>query len=129
MRSKSYMLPASVAFLVLGIASSLVAQEVQEVSHQVNVQASHLNVRKTGEAVLHARGRMKVGDRYHARSIIGSTFDCRIAEATILGGRPAIVPVISGQAWITGTHQHMLDPSDPWPQGYRLADTWPMERT
>ena len=52
MRSKSYMLPASVAFLVLGIASSLVAQEVQEVSHQVNVQASHINVRKTGEAVL-----------------------------------------------------------------------------
>jgi hypothetical protein len=52
MRSKSYMLPASIAFLVLGIASSLVAQEVQEVSHQVNVQASHLNVRKTGEAML-----------------------------------------------------------------------------
>jgi trans-L-3-hydroxyproline dehydratase len=76
-------------------------------------------------AVLHARGRMKAGDRYLARSIIGSTFSCHIAEETTVAGRPAISPVISGQAWITGVHQHMLDPTDPWPQGYRLADTWP----
>ena len=76
-------------------------------------------------ATLHARGLLKVGDRYRARSIIGSTFDCRIAGETQVAGRPAIVPVISGRAWITGTHQHMLDPSDPWPAGYRLADTWP----
>jgi proline racemase len=40
---------------------------------------------------------------------------------------PAIIPEISGQAWITGTHQHMLDPTDPWPEGYRLSDTWPMK--
>jgi proline racemase len=76
-------------------------------------------------AVLHARGRMKVGDRYHARSIIGSTFACRILGETSVGDLPAIVPEISGRAWITGVHQHMLDPSDPWPEGYRLADTWP----
>ena len=36
----------------------------------------------------------------------------------------AILPEISGRAWITGTHQHMLDPSDPWPGGYRISDTW-----
>jgi proline racemase len=36
-------------------------------------------------------------------------------------------PVISGRAWITGTRQEMLDPSDPWPAGYRLSDTWPLE--
>ena len=71
-------------------------------------------------ATLHARGRMKVGDRYRARSIIGSQFDCRIAAETTLAGRPAITPIISGRAWITGTHQHMLDPADPWPAGYRL---------
>jgi proline racemase len=76
-------------------------------------------------AVLHARGQMKAGERYRARSIIGSHFDCRIVEATTLAGRPAIVPEISGQAWITGTHQHMMDPTDPWPRGYRLSDTWP----
>ena len=36
----------------------------------------------------------------------------------------AIQPEISGRAWITGSHQHMLDPDDPWPEGYRLTDTW-----
>ena len=76
-------------------------------------------------AALHAKGRMRVGDRYTARSIIGSTFSCHIDEDTMLAGRPAIIPVIAGQAWITGTHQHMLDPSDPYPGGYRLSDTWP----
>jgi trans-L-3-hydroxyproline dehydratase len=80
-------------------------------------------------AVLHARGRMKTGERYVARSIIGSTFHCRIVTETTLAGRPAIMPEIAGQAWITGTHQHMLDPTDPWPQGYRLSDTWPMARS
>jgi proline racemase len=75
-------------------------------------------------AVLHARGRMQVGDRLATRSLIGSKFSGRIlAEATV-GGRPAIVPEISGRGWITGVHQHMLDPSDPWPEGYRLSDTW-----
>ena len=76
-------------------------------------------------AVLHAKNRMRVGDRYTARSIIGSTFDCHIEAETTLAGRPAVIPVIAGQAWITGTHQHMLDPTDPYPEGYRLSDTWP----
>jgi proline racemase len=76
-------------------------------------------------AVLHARGRMRAGDRYVARSIIGSTFHCHIEAETTLGARPAILPVIAGQAWITGVHQHMLDPTDPYPSGYRLSDTWP----
>ena len=76
-------------------------------------------------ASLHARGLMKPGDLYRARSIIGSEFLCGIARETAIAGRPAIVPVISGRAWITGTHQHLADPDDPWPRGYRLADTWP----
>jgi trans-L-3-hydroxyproline dehydratase len=76
-------------------------------------------------ATLHARGLMSVGDRYLARSIIGSEFDCRIEATTTIASRAAITPIVSGRAWITGTHQHLLDPADPWPLGYRLADTWP----
>jgi proline racemase len=76
-------------------------------------------------AVLEARGEMAVGDRYIARSIIGSEFSCRIEEATVLAGRRAIIPSVSGRAWVTGTRQEMLDPDDPWPGGYRLSDTWP----
>jgi len=76
-------------------------------------------------AVMHARRELAVGETYIGRSIIGSTFECRIDGETSVGGRPAVIPVIAGRAWITGTQQLMLDPADPWPQGYRLSDTWP----
>jgi proline racemase len=76
-------------------------------------------------AVLHARGEMGLSDTYLARSIIESEFLCRIEEETRVGGKPAVIPSITGRAWITGTHQHTLDSDDPWPEGYRLADTWP----
>jgi len=76
-------------------------------------------------AVLHARGLMQIGERYRARSIIGAEFLCGIESVTSIGDRSAIVPTVSGRAWITGTHQLMLDPDDPWPEGYRIADTWP----
>lgn len=76
-------------------------------------------------ALLHASGDMQMGDTLIQRSIIGSEFRGQIASVTENGGVPAIIPEISGRAWITGTHQHMLDPDDPWPEGYRLSDTWP----
>ncbi len=79
-------------------------------------------------AVLHARGELRVGDRMVGRSIIDSRFDCRVVAETRIGERPAIVPAIRGRAWITGTHQLMLDPDDPWPSGYRVGDTWPLRR-
>ena len=75
-------------------------------------------------AVLHARGQMGLDDNLTTVSLIGSTFNGRILGTTTVGDIPAIRPEISGRAWITGTHQHMLDPDDPWPQGYRLSDTW-----
>ncbi len=76
-------------------------------------------------AVLHARGQLQVGDAFTGHSILGSTFHCRVETETAVAGRPAIVPSISGRAWLTGTRQLWRDPEDPWPLGYRLADTWP----
>jgi len=76
-------------------------------------------------AVLHARGELSVGEPYQGRSIIDSRFDCVIDGETDINGKPAILPAIAGRAWITGTHQHTLDPDDPWPAGHRLSDTWP----
>jgi proline racemase len=75
-------------------------------------------------AVLHARGQMREADALTTVSLIGSTFTGRIVGTTTVGGLPAVLPEISGRGWITGIHQHMLDPSDPWPGGYRLTDTW-----
>ena len=75
-------------------------------------------------AALHARGLMREGDGMTHASPIGSTFDGRIVAETEVGGRPAIVPAIRGSAWITGISQLVIDPDDPYPEGYVLADTW-----
>jgi proline racemase len=75
-------------------------------------------------AALHARGLMRAGDTMTHASPIGSTFDGRIVSETEVGGRPAIVPAIRGSAWITGISQLVIDPDDPYPEGYVLADTW-----
>lgn len=77
-------------------------------------------------AVLAAKGLLKVGDAYLSRSLIGTEFQCRIEAETMIGDRKAIIPSLSGRAWITGRREEMLDPSDPFPGGYRLSDTWPM---
>jgi len=79
-------------------------------------------------AVLHARGQMQPGDKLIGKSIIDSSFDCSIVEVTRVGNKKAIVPSIRGRGWVTGTHQVMLDPDDPWPDGYRLSDTWPRKQ-
>jgi len=76
-------------------------------------------------ALLHHRKKMKVGDHYIGESVLGSRFHCAIDSETEVGDKQAVIPLISGQAWITGIHQYLLDPSDPWPHGYKLADTWP----
>ena len=76
-------------------------------------------------ALLHASGEMAIGDTLTVRSIIDSEFQGQIIDTVDLNGTAAITPELSGRAWITGTHQHMLDPDDPWPEGYRLSDTWP----
>jgi proline racemase len=75
-------------------------------------------------AVLHARGLMRPGDSMTHASVLGTTFDGRIVEETRVGDRPAIVPAIRGSAWITGITQVLVDPSDPFPEGYVLPDTW-----
>ena len=76
-------------------------------------------------AVLHARGQMQVGETFLGRSIIESRFVGRIDAETAVGGRPAIIPSITGRAWMTGRSTLMLDPNDPWPLGYKISDTWP----
>jgi len=107
------------------------ADGVLTAANAVAIQPGKIDRSPTGTgasarmAVLRAKGEMAVGDSYVARSIIGSEFIGRITADTTLAGRPAIIPSITGRAWITGTRTEMLDPDDPWPAGYRLSDTWP----
>lgn len=69
-------------------------------------------------AQLHARGLLGVGEDFTNESFIGSRFIGRINGETSVGGRPGIRPQVTGRAWITGTAQYLLDPTDPYPAGF-----------
>ena len=71
-------------------------------------------------AQLIARGELAIGEDLVNESIIGTHFTGRAIRKTTVGDFPAIVPTITGRAWITGTSQHMLAPDDPFPQGFLL---------
>jgi proline racemase len=71
-------------------------------------------------AALHARGDLAIGQEFINESIIGSRFTGRLLEEVKLGSTPAVVPEVSGRAWITGMSQYLLDPTDPFPTGFSL---------
>jgi proline racemase len=71
-------------------------------------------------AALHARGELGVGTDFVNESFLGTRFTGRLAGETTVGGRPAVLPTITGRAWITGTAQYLLDPDDPFPAGFLL---------
>ena len=71
-------------------------------------------------SVLHARGELAAGERFLHDSLIGTQFTGRIVAETRVGGVPAIVPTVTGRAWITGTAQKGVDPTDPFPHGFSM---------
>ena len=75
-------------------------------------------------ALLHERGELGIGEAFRHTSIIDTEFDCHIVETTSVGNLPAVIPVVSGRAWLTGISHYGVDPEDPFPRGYRLPDTW-----
>ncbi len=68
----------------------------------------------------HARGEQAIGEAWVHQSVIGTRFTGRLVAETEVGGRPAVVPEITGRAWITGRGSYELDPSDPFPAGFAL---------
>jgi proline racemase len=75
-------------------------------------------------AVLQARGAIKTGDTRRSRSIIGGEFLVEAIGETTIGGRRAVLPRITGQAWIYGLEELRIDPRDPFQTGFALSDTW-----
>ncbi|MEU6922646.1 MULTISPECIES: proline racemase family protein [unclassified Streptomyces] len=71
-------------------------------------------------AQLHARGELPLETDFVNESFIGTSFTGRLVRETTVGGLPAVVPTITGRAWITGTAQFFLNPSDPFPEGFLL---------
>jgi proline racemase len=75
-------------------------------------------------AAMHARGQIEPGEHFVHRSILDTQFDGVVESETTIGGVPAVVPSIAGQAWITDFSKVGVDPSDPFPTGFTLSDTW-----
>jgi proline racemase len=75
-------------------------------------------------ALMHARGDLSVGEPFIHLSLLGTQFICGIDATAQVGGQPAVLPRISGRAWLTGVSYYGADPEDPFPEGYRLNDTW-----
>jgi len=69
-------------------------------------------------AQLHARGELGLGEDFVNESFIGTRFTGRLVSETSVAGRIAVVPTITGRAWVTGTAQYLLDPADPFPEGF-----------
>ena len=75
-------------------------------------------------AVMEARGQVEVGQTLKARSIIDSEFQVEIVGKKTIAGKSGILPRVSGRGWIHGIHQVGIDPSDPYPLGYKVSDCW-----
>jgi proline racemase len=71
-------------------------------------------------AQLHASGELAIDEPFVNESVIGTRFTGRIVEETRVGGLPAVVPEITGRAWVTGMGQYLLDADDPFPAGFAL---------
>ena len=75
-------------------------------------------------ATLHARGLLPLGQDFVHEGILGTTFTGRLLEETRVGDYAAVVPSLAGTAWITGFAQYVVDPEDPFPEGFTVGDLW-----
>ncbi len=75
-------------------------------------------------AVLHAKRRLGIGEDFRHEGILDTVFTGRLEEERLVGERAAVVPSITGTAWITGFASYVVDPSDPFPEGFTVGDLW-----
>lgn len=75
-------------------------------------------------AALHAKGELGLNQAFHHEGILGTIFTGSLVRETTLNGQKAVVPTIRGQAWITGIAQYVVDPDDPFPNGFTVGDIW-----
>ena len=75
-------------------------------------------------AVLHAKGQLPLNQDFHHEGILGTIFTGRLLEETQVGEYPAVLPTLTGQAWITGISNYVIDTDDPFPEGFTIGDIW-----
>ncbi len=75
-------------------------------------------------ATLHAKGKLALNQDFRHEGILGTVFTGRLIAETRVGPYAAVVPTLSGQAWITGFSSYVVDPEDPFPEGFTVGDIW-----
>ena len=75
-------------------------------------------------AVLHAKGRLGLDEDFVHEGILGTVFTGRLVEEVRVGEYAAVVPTLTGSAWITGFAHYVVDPGDPFPEGFTVGDIW-----
>lgn len=75
-------------------------------------------------AVMYARGQLGLHEDFVHESVLGTLFTGRLIEETTVGEYKAVVPELSGQAWITGFANYVVDPTDPFQNGFTVGDIW-----
>jgi proline racemase len=78
-------------------------------------------------AALHAKGQLQLGEEFRHEGVLGGVFVGELLEETRVGLHAAVVPQISGRAWITGYADYVLADDDPFPEGFTVGDLWPGE--
>lgn len=75
-------------------------------------------------ATLYAKGELKLDQPFRHEGLLGIVYTGNLIEETRIGDYKAAVPTISGRSWIYGYNTWVLDPSDPFPNGFMVGDIW-----
>ena len=95
---------------------------------RVDVDGTHIDRSPCGTgtcakmASLYARGELRLHDEFVAESILGSIYRAKIVDETKVGGLKAIIPELTGQAWVMGFNTLLIDPRDPFKYGFRVRE-------
>jgi proline racemase len=75
-------------------------------------------------ATLYAKGKLKLNEPFRHENYLGISYTGHLVEEVEVAGHKAVVPTVSGTSWISGFSTYVLDPTDPFPEGFTSGDIW-----
>ncbi|KAK5329410.1 hypothetical protein LTR70_000559 [Exophiala xenobiotica] len=93
-------------------------------THPENPSIKGVSIVQFTEPIMQGELKLKEGEKFHHLSVIGSEFIGHIRGTTKVGEYDAVLPTVQGSAWLTSFKQVILDPTDPYPLGFRVGDSW-----
>ena len=123
----------SISFCMLMNKSELNSDGIKHARNTVCIRPKKLDRSPCGTgtsarlAYMHLKNEIKLNEKFISQSILDTTFECELVSKEEKNGTICVVPEIKGQAWVTGEQKLYLDDNNPFPNGYRLTDTWPKE--